>query len=152
MTVLANIFWACLRVQVGRGGRLTPLTFIIGAVVNALKLLPYLNAELDETSGDILLKRYYNIGIATATEAGLLVPVVKGVERMGLEELSRKIEEQVMKAREGTLQLDDVSDGTFSVTNIGAIGGLISTPIINHPQVAILAVNKIEDHRRAWRR
>ena len=127
-----------------RGRKLTPLTFIIGAVVKALKLFPYLNAELDETSGDILLKRYYNIGMATATEKGLLVPIIKGAENMGPEELSQKIEEQATKAREGTLQLDDVSDGTFSVTNIGAIGGLISTPIINHPQVAILAVNKIE--------
>ncbi len=127
-----------------RGRKLTPLTFIIGAVVKALKLFPYLNAELDETSGDILLKRYYNIGMATATEKGLLVPIIKSAENMGPEELSQKIEEQATKAREGTLQLDDVSDGTFSVTNIGAIGGLISTPIINHPQVAILAVNKIE--------
>lgn len=128
-----------------QGGRkLTPLTFIIGSVVKALKLFPYLNAELDETSGDILLKRYYNIGMATATEKGLLVPIIKGVEGMGPEELSEKIEEQAAKAREGILQLDDVSDGTFSVTNLGAIGGLISTPIINHPQVAILAVNKIE--------
>ena len=127
-----------------RGRKLTPLTFIIGAVVKALKLFPYLNAELDETSGDILLKRYYNIGMATATEKGLLVPIIKGAENMGPEELSQKIEEQATKAREGALQLDDVSDGTFSVTNIGAIGGLISTPIINHPQVAILAVNKIE--------
>jgi 2-oxoglutarate dehydrogenase complex dihydrolipoamide succinyltransferase (E2) component len=126
-----------------RGVRLTYLPFIIKALVPALKEFPYANAVLDEQAGNIILKRYYNIGVATDTEQGLVVPVVKDVDRKDIFELAGEIEKLSTKARSGQLTLDEVHGSTFTITNVGAIGGLFATPIINIPEVAILGLHKI---------
>jgi 2-oxoglutarate dehydrogenase complex dihydrolipoamide succinyltransferase (E2) component len=126
-----------------RGVRLTYLPFIIKALVPALKEFPYVNSSLDEQGGNIVLKKYYNIGIATDTEQGLVVPVVKDVDRKDIFELAGEIEKLSSKARSGQLSLDDVHGSTFTITNVGAIGGLFATPIINIPEVAILGLHKI---------
>ena len=125
-----------------RGVHLTYLPFIIKALVPALKEFPYANASLDEEKG-IVLKKYYNIGIATDTEQGLLVPVVKDVDRKDIFELAGEIEKLSGRARAGQLALDDVHGSTFTITNVGAIGGLFATPIVNLPEVAILGLHKI---------
>jgi pyruvate dehydrogenase E2 component (dihydrolipoamide acetyltransferase) len=126
-----------------RGVRLTFLPFIIKALVPALKEFPYVNSSLDEQSGSIVLKKYYNIGIATDTEQGLVVPVVKDADMKDIFELAGEIDRLSDKARKGQLALDDVRGGTFTITNVGAIGGLFATPIVNTPEVAILGLHKI---------
>ena len=126
-----------------RGVRLTFLPFIIKAIVPALKEFPYVNSSLDEKSGSIIIKKYYNIGIATDTEQGLVVPVVKDVDSKDIFELAGEIEKLSDKARRGQLALDDVRGSTFTITNVGAIGGLFATPIVNLPEVAILGLHKI---------
>jgi 2-oxoglutarate dehydrogenase complex dihydrolipoamide succinyltransferase (E2) component len=126
-----------------RGVKLTYLPFIIKALVPALKEFPYVNSTLDEAAGSITLKKYYNIGIATDTEQGLVVPVVKDVDRKDIFELAGEIERLSAKARGGQLSLDDVHGSTFTITNVGSIGGLFATPIINLPEAAILGLHKI---------
>jgi pyruvate dehydrogenase E2 component (dihydrolipoamide acetyltransferase) len=122
---------------------LTYMPFIIKALVPALKEFPYVNASLDEQAGNIILKKYYNIGIATDTDQGLIVPVVREVDKKDIFELAGEIEVLADRARRGQLTLDDVRGSTFTVTNVGAIGGLFTTPIINIPEVAILGLYKI---------
>jgi 2-oxoglutarate dehydrogenase complex dihydrolipoamide succinyltransferase (E2) component len=126
-----------------RGVRLTYLPFVIKALVPALKEFPYVNSSLDEQGGNIVLKKYYNLGIATDTEQGLVVPVVKDVDKKDIFELAGEIERLADRARKGQLSLDEVRGGTFTITNVGAIGGLFATPIINIPEVAILGLHKI---------
>jgi 2-oxoisovalerate dehydrogenase E2 component (dihydrolipoyl transacylase) len=126
-----------------RGVHLTYLPFIIKALVPALKEFPYANSSLDEAAGNIVLKKYYNVGIATDTEQGLVVPVLKDVDRKDIFELAGEIEKLSSKARSGQLTLDEVRGSTFTITNVGAIGGLFATPIINLPEVAILGLHKI---------
>jgi 2-oxoglutarate dehydrogenase complex dihydrolipoamide succinyltransferase (E2) component len=126
-----------------RGVHLTYLPFIIKALVPALKEFPYVNSTLDEAAGNIVLKKYYNLGFATDTEQGLVVPVVKDVDRKDIFELAGEIEKLSVKARSGQLSLEDVRGSTFTITNVGAIGGLFATPIINLPEVAILGLHKI---------
>ena len=126
-----------------RGVHLTFIPFIIKALVPALKEFPYVNSSLDEQSGNIVLKKYYNIGIATDTEQGLVVPVVRDVDRKDIFELAGEIETLADKARKAQLTLDEVRGGTFTITNVGAIGGLFATPIVNVPEVAILGLHRI---------
>ncbi len=126
-----------------RGVRLTYLPFIIKALIPALKEFPYVNSSLDEQNGNIVLKKYYNVGIATDTEQGLVVPVVKDADMKDIFELAGEIERLADKARKGQLALDEVRGGTFTITNVGAIGGLFATPIVNAPEVAILGLHKI---------
>jgi len=126
-----------------RGVRLTYLPFVIKALVPALKEFPYVNSSLDEQAGNIILKKYYNIGVATDTEQGLVVPVVKDVDTKDIFELAGEIERLAERARSGQLALDEVRGSTFTITNVGAIGGLFATPIINLPEVAILGLHKI---------
>jgi len=126
-----------------RGVHLTYIPFIIKALVPALKEFPYVNSSLDEQSGNIVLKKYYNIGVATDTEQGLVVPVVRDVDRKDIFELAGEIETLADKARKSQLTLDEVRGGTFTITNVGAIGGLFATPIVNAPEVAILGLHKI---------
>ena len=126
-----------------RGVRLTYLPFMIKALIPALKEFPYVNSSLDEQNGNIVLKKYYNIGIATDTEQGLVVPVVKDADMKDIFELAAEIERLADKARRGQLSLDEVRGSTFTITNVGAIGGLFATPIVNIPEVAILGLHKI---------
>jgi pyruvate dehydrogenase E2 component (dihydrolipoyllysine-residue acetyltransferase) len=126
-----------------RGVRLTYLPFIIKALVPALKEFPYVNSSFDDQGSSIILKRYYNIGIATDTEQGLVVPVIKDVDTKDIFELAGEIERLADRARRGILSLDEVRGSTFTITNVGAIGGLFATPIINLPEAAILGLHKI---------
>lgn len=126
-----------------RGVKLTYLPFVIKALVPALREFPYLNASLDDASGEIVLKHYYNIGIAVATEQGLVVPVVKDADQKGILDLASEVQGLSEMARAGKLAREEMQGGTFTITSTGNIGGLLATPIINHPEVAILGVHKI---------
>ena len=131
-----------------RGSNLTYVPFVVKAVVAALAEYPFLNAELDEDTEEILLKGYYNIGIATATDAGLMVPVVERAGEKTLLELADDIEELVGKARDRSIAREEMQGGTFTITNFGAIGGEYATPIINFPEVAILGLGAIKEKPR----
>ncbi|MEM0133910.1 MAG: dihydrolipoamide acetyltransferase family protein [Thermoplasmatales archaeon] len=118
--------------------------FFVKAAVAALKEYPYLNARSQE-DGSFELLNYYNIGIAVDTVEGLTVVVVKGADKKTLTEISSEIEDLAKRAREGKLKLDEVKDSTFTITNVGSIGGIFSTPIINYPEVAIMGVHRVMD-------
>lgn len=122
---------------------LTYLPFIIKAVVAALKRHPELNSEMDFEKGNIIYKNYYNIGIAVSTEDGLVVPVIRDADKLSIRELSRAVAEIAVKARDRKLTLDDMKDGTFTITNYGALGGWFGVPVINYPQVGILGIGRI---------
>jgi 2-oxoisovalerate dehydrogenase E2 component (dihydrolipoyl transacylase) len=125
------------------GARLTYLAFVVKAVVAALKEVPLVNASLDEATGEIVLHDRYHIGIAVATPAGLMVPVVHDADQKDLFQVARDIERLGTEARAGKATREDLRGGTFTVTSIGNVGGLISTPIINHPEVGILGIGKV---------
>lgn len=126
-----------------RGTKLTFLPFIIKAVIPALKEFPFLNSSLDDEKQQIILKGDYNIGIATDTPQGLIVPNIKGADAKSIWDLANEIEALSTNAREGKSKLEDLKNGTFTLTNAGSIGGVFATPVINHPEVAILGVNAI---------
>lgn len=128
-----------------KGIKLTYLAFIIKAVTVALKQHPYLNASLDPKKNEIVLKRYYNIGIAVDTSEGLMVPVIKNADHKSIMELAQVSEKLAQEARTRKIKLSDLKGNTFTITNIGSIGGLFSTPIINPPDVAILGIHRIRD-------
>ncbi|MGZ5468687.1 MAG: dihydrolipoamide acetyltransferase family protein [Candidatus Aminicenantales bacterium] len=130
------------------GTKLTYLPFIVKALVEALKLHPSFNATLDEEESEIVLKKYYNIGIAVDVPDGLIVPVIKFADQKSLADIAAEIQAMAKSARERTLDLADLKGGTFSITNVGVIGGDFATPIINYPEVAILATMKIADRAR----
>ncbi|ELZ73651.1 branched-chain alpha-keto acid dehydrogenase subunit E2 [Haloferax prahovense DSM 18310] len=131
-----------------RGSRLTYMPFVMKAVIAALKDFPYLNSQLDEENEEIVLRDEYNIGVAAATDAGLLVPVVHDADRKGMLELADEMNEKVEKARNRKISPGEMRGGTFTITNIGGIGGEYATPIINYPEVAILALGAIKDKPR----
>ncbi len=125
------------------GGRLTYLPFIIKAVVEGLRKYPLLNSSLDEENGVIRVKHYYNIGIATATEDGLIVPVVKEADQKSVLDLAKEIGRLSEAAKAGKIKVEELKGGTFTITSLGSLGGLMATPIINYPEVAILGLHKI---------
>ncbi len=127
------------------GVKLSYLPFIFKAVVAALKKFPQLNASFDWEREEIVYKRYYNLGMAVATDQGLVVPVVKDVDKKSVLELAAEVRALAEKARAGKLAPEDVSGSTFSITNIGSIGAVFSFPIINVPDAAILGVHSIQD-------
>lgn len=143
VTELVDFRRECKNLAHKKGVKLTYLPFIIKAVVTALKEFPTLNSTLDEEKSELVLKKYYNIGVAVATNQGLIVPVMKNSDKRTIFDSAREIERLSVNARDGKIDLEDIRGGTFSITNIGSIGGLFSAPIINYPEVAILAVNKI---------
>ena len=120
--------------------RVTLLAFLVKAVVGALKKHPEFNSSLSPEKDAIILKEYYNIGIAVDTPGGLVVPVVKDADRKGIVDLSREFMEISAKARDGKLKPDDMQGGTFTISSLGGIGGTSFTPIVNAPEVAILGV------------
>jgi pyruvate dehydrogenase E2 component (dihydrolipoamide acetyltransferase) len=128
-----------------KGIKLTILPFIIKAVIAGLVEHPYLNATLDDENEEIILKKYYNIGVATDTPEGLMVPVVKNAKDKSILQLAEELTQLAEKARNRTIDLADLKGGTFTITNYGALGGIYGTPIINHPEVAILGTGKIKD-------
>ncbi len=127
------------------GIHLTYLPFIIKAVIEGLRKYPYLNATLDEQASEIILKKYYNIGMAVDVEGGLIVPVIKIADSKSIFELAREIEALAVKAKDRKLDLQDMKGGTFTITNVGSIGGIFATPIINYPEAAILAPGRIHE-------
>ncbi len=133
------------KVAEGKGIKLTILPFIIKAVIAGLTEHPYLNATLDEENEEILLKKYFNIGLATDTPEGLMVPVVKNAKEKSIFELAQESAQLAEKARNRTIDLADLKGGTFTITNYGAVRGTYGTPIINYPEVAILGIGKIQD-------
>jgi pyruvate dehydrogenase E2 component (dihydrolipoamide acetyltransferase) len=125
-----------------RGIKLTTMPFLIKAVAAALKRHPLLNASVDMENNQVTYKEYVNIGIAVDTERGLVVPVLQGADRKSISQIASEIEELATTVREGKFDLDLLRGGTFTISNLGAIGGTYSTPIINPPQVAILLVGR----------
>jgi len=124
------------------GIKLTMLAFLMKAVVQALKTYPDFNASLDETGDKLVLKKYFHIGFAADTPNGLVVPVIRDVDRKGVIELARETSELAKKARDGKLGPAEMSGGCFSISSLGGIGGTGFTPIVNAPEVAILGVSK----------
>jgi pyruvate dehydrogenase E2 component (dihydrolipoamide acetyltransferase)/2-oxoisovalerate dehydrogenase E2 component (dihydrolipoyl transacylase) len=126
-----------------QGVRVTYLAFFVKAVTRALKDMPIVNASLDEQAGEIVLHDQYHIGVAVAAPSGLIVPVVRDADRLSVAQIARVVEQLSADARAGKSKREDLVGGTFTITSIGNIGGLLATPIIHHPQVGILGVGKI---------
>lgn len=118
-------------------------SFFVKATVGALKAFPRLNAEID--GDEMVLKQFYDIGIAVGAEEGLVVPVLRDADRMTFAAIEQKVREYVEQSQSGTLSLEDLRGGTFTITNGGVFGSLLSTPILNLPQVGILGLHKIEE-------
>jgi 2-oxoglutarate dehydrogenase E2 component (dihydrolipoamide succinyltransferase) len=125
------------------GARLGFMSFFTKAAIGALKAFPKVNAELQ--GNELVLKHYYDIGVAVNTDEGLVVPVVRNADRKSFAEIEREISSLAERARKGTLGLEDLRGGTFTITNGGIFGSLVSTPILNAPQVAILGMHKIQE-------
>jgi 2-oxoglutarate dehydrogenase E2 component (dihydrolipoamide succinyltransferase) len=124
------------------------VSFFVKASILALKDFPRVNAEIQ--GDEIVLKHYYDIGIAIGAEEGLVVPVLRHADRMSFSEIEKGIQNFVQKTQTGTLSLEDLRGGTFTITNGGIFGSLFSTPIINSPQVAILGLHRIEERPAAF--
>lgn len=125
-----------------KGARLTLTSFALKIVVDTLKKYPALNSSLDEATQEVVTKEYYHIGVAVDTEAGLLVPVIRDVDKKNMFELSKELDELAKKARERKLSIDEMKGGTFTISNQGGIGGGHFTPIVNLPEVAILGLGR----------
>jgi 2-oxoglutarate dehydrogenase E2 component (dihydrolipoamide succinyltransferase) len=125
------------------GVKLTFMPFFVKAACIALKDIPVLNAQVDGDS--IIYKHYVNMGIAVASDAGLVVPNIRDADTKGVLEISRDLADVAKRARDGKLTMDDLTGGTFTITNGGVFGSLLSTPIVNHPQVGILGLHKIQE-------
>ncbi|MFT4415179.1 dihydrolipoamide acetyltransferase family protein [Fredinandcohnia humi] len=128
-----------------KGIKLTYLPYVVKALVSALREFPALNTSLDDATDEIIHKHYYNIGIAADTEKGLLVPVVKDADRKSIFTISNEINELATKARDGKLAPDEMKGASCTITNIGSAGGQWFTPVINHPEVAILGIGRIAE-------
>ncbi|WP_049390883.1 dihydrolipoamide acetyltransferase family protein [Staphylococcus capitis] len=126
-----------------QGTKLTFLPYVVKALVSALKKYPALNTSFNEEAGEVVHKHYWNIGIAADTDKGLLVPVVKHADRKSIFEISDEINELAVKARDGKLTSDEMKGATCTISNIGSAGGQWFTPVINHPEVAILGIGRI---------
>lgn len=127
------------------GAKVTYLPFIMKALIATIREFPMFNASIDDQASEIVYKGYFNVGFAADTSNGLLVPVVKHADHKTILEISRDIQELATKARDGKLALEEMKGATITITNIGSVGGLYATPIINHPEVAILGMYKIQD-------
>ncbi|MBX9687090.1 MAG: 2-oxo acid dehydrogenase subunit E2 [Candidatus Obscuribacterales bacterium] len=125
-----------------KGGKLTLTVLALKAIVSALKKYPQFNSSLDENTSEIVYKRYYNIGVAVATERGLIVPVIKDVDKKSIVELSVELADLASKTRDGKIELERLQGGTFTITNIGAIGGTGMMPMVNYPEVGIFGMAK----------
>ena len=128
-----------------KGVKLTYLPYVVKALVSMLREFPEFNRSLDDATQEIVQKHYYNIGIAADTEKGLLVPVIKHADRKSVFTVSGEINELAVKAREGKLAPHEMKGGSMSISNIGSAGGQWFTPVINHPEVAILGIGRISE-------
>jgi len=140
ITDLDAIITRNLEAARAQGVTLTLTGFLLKAAALALRNHPQFNASLDPAAGEMILKRYYHLGVAVATERGLIVPVLRDVDRKPLLEVARELGALAQRVREGKATLEDLRGGTFTITNIGALGGTAVIPIINYPEVAILGV------------
>lgn len=140
---------ALLSVAEKRGARLTYLPLLIKLLIPLLKEFPIFNASLDEERREIIYKRSYHIGVATASPEGLLVPVLRDADRLSVLEIAARLEKLIEGAKKRTLALDELSGSTFTLNNVGSFGGSSGTPIINYPEAAILAVGRIEEKAMA---
>ncbi|MFQ5828454.1 MAG: dihydrolipoamide acetyltransferase family protein [Candidatus Methylomirabilia bacterium] len=127
------------------GADLTLTLFLVKAAAVALQAYPRLNASLDHERGELILKRYYHIGVAVETERGLIVPVIRDVDRKRIKELAVELTDLVTRTREGSVTVEELRGGTFTVTNVGVSGGIGATPIINYPEVVILGVGRAQE-------
>ncbi len=127
-----------------RGVKLSFLPFIVKAVVAGLKKYPIINSTLDEVHGEIVLRKHYHVGVAAASDAGLIVPVIHDADRKSLFEIARELGELSERAKTGKATREDLTGSTFTISSLGALGGVLATPIINYPEVAILGVHKIQ--------
>jgi pyruvate dehydrogenase E2 component (dihydrolipoamide acetyltransferase) len=135
-----------MREELKAGGtKITYLPFVIKALIAAVREFPMLNASIDDQAQEIVYKKFFNIGFAADTPNGLVVPVIKDADQKTLGQLSKEITDLATKARDGKLSLDEMRGATITVTNIGSIGSTYATPIINHPEVAILGMYKIQE-------
>ncbi|CDQ19901.1 dihydrolipoamide acetyltransferase family protein [Halobacillus karajensis] len=125
--------------------KLTYLPYVVKSLVSTLKKYPVLNTSIDDNTDEIIQKHYYNIGIAADTEKGLMVPVVKDADRKSVFSISSEINELAVKARDGKLSAEEMKGASTTITNIGSAGGQWFTPVINHPEVAILGIGRIAD-------
>ena len=125
------------------GIKLTYLAFIFKAVALALKKFKSLNSEMDLENGNMIYKKYYHIGLAVDTEKGLVVPVLKNADKLSIIEIAKEIQHLSERARTGKLSMDELKDGTFTITSFGSIGGIFGVPVINYPQAGILGVGRI---------
>ena len=128
-----------------KGIHLTYLPFVVKAVMAGLEEHPNVNATLDDENEEIILKKYFNIGVAVDTKDGLMVPVVKNVKEKSILQLADELTKLSEKARSRTIDLADLKGGTFTITNYGAVGGIYGSPIINYPEVAILGLGRIQE-------
>ncbi|MFN2746061.1 MULTISPECIES: dihydrolipoamide acetyltransferase family protein [Bacillus] len=133
------------QVAADQGIKLTYLPYVVKALTSALKKYPVLNTSIDDNTDEVIQKHYYNIGIAADTDKGLLVPVVKNADRKAVFEISNEINELATKAREGKLAPAEMKGASCTITNIGSAGGQWFTPVINHPEVAILGIGRIAE-------
>ncbi|MEQ1674563.1 MAG: 2-oxo acid dehydrogenase subunit E2, partial [Candidatus Nitrotoga sp.] len=125
-----------------QGIKITPLAFILKAVVTTMQQFPDFNASLDVSGENLILKKYFHIGVAVDTSDGLMVPVVRNVEQKGIAQLAKELAEMGAKARDKKIPAVDMQGGCFTISSLGGIGGTAFTPIINSPEVAILGVSK----------
>jgi pyruvate dehydrogenase E2 component (dihydrolipoamide acetyltransferase) len=125
--------------------KVTYLPFVVKALIATCRDFPMFNASMDDQAGEVVYKKYFNVGFAADTPNGLMVPVIKNADFKTVLQIAQEIQQLAGKAREGKLALEDMKGATITITNIGSVGGLYATPIINHPEVAIIGMYKIED-------
>jgi pyruvate dehydrogenase E2 component (dihydrolipoamide acetyltransferase) len=130
-------------VNAGEKTKLSFLPFIVKAVIAAMKKYPHLNANMDEAAQELVVRGEFNIGIAVATPDGLTVPVIKNADRLSLRELAEEIVRLSTAARDRKLKMEELTGGTFTITSLGQTGGIFATPIINHPEVAIMGIHRM---------
>jgi pyruvate dehydrogenase E2 component (dihydrolipoamide acetyltransferase) len=142
VTELERIRQASKQDYANQGIKLTSLPFLLKSVAMSLRQNPDINATIDLEAGEITYKEYVNIGIAVDSERGLMVPCLRHVEKLSISDIARQVAEMATKVRGGKISMDDMKGGTFTVSNLGAIGGTYSTPIVNVPEVAILLIGR----------
>ncbi len=143
VTEMVRLRYALRDTYAAAGAKLTYLPFFIKAAVAALKEVPMVNATYDEANGELVMHDRYHIGVAVATPAGLIVPVIHDADKKDLAALARELERLSRDARNNRSKLEDLKGGTFTVSSVGNFGGLLSTPVINHPEVGILGIGKV---------
>jgi pyruvate dehydrogenase E2 component (dihydrolipoamide acetyltransferase) len=128
-----------------QGTKITYLPIVIKAMIATMREFPMFNASIDDAAGEIVYKKYFNIGFAADTPNGLVVPVIKNADQKTILEISKEILDLSKRARDNKLKPDEMKGSNITITNIGSIGGTYATPVINHPEVAILGMYKIDE-------